>query len=423
MQWQLSRSQWWSQEALLEQQFRQIRELAGQAVANVPFYRHALADVGLSCVEDLDRESFRRWPVLRKRDVRTNESALRAVHYPSTHGRVSYTSTTGSTGEPVRIAYTDMAQAFSQALFLRDHLLHERDLSQKLAVINSGVTRGTAPAWGIAGEIYHTGPVATLSSSTDLDGQLDWLIEERPAYLITQANNLRSLLLRSKEARKAPTGIRQAITISDMPSPDLRDLATTLWSTSLAATYVAEECGPIASQCPGCNHYLVHAENVYVEVLREDGSPCAVGEPGRLVITPLHNFAMPLIRYEIGDYAESGNDCPTGRGLPVLLRISGRARNMAQDPTGRRFWPSFPASLWLAIAPVQKIQLIQRSLSSIEVRYVMARALSAAESNQLQSALHEALGYPFQITYQREPNIDGGAGGKYEDFVSMIIAS
>ena len=39
-----------------------------------------------------------------------------------------------------------------------------------------------------------------------------------------------------------------------------------------------------------------------------------------MVITDLHNFATPLIRYELGDYAEVGTPCPTGRGLPVLNR-------------------------------------------------------------------------------------------------------
>jgi phenylacetate-CoA ligase len=54
------------------------------------------------------------------------------------------------------------------------------------------------------------------------------------------------------------------------------------------------------------------------------------------VVTPLHNFAMPLIRYAIGDYAEAGPPCACGRGLPVLARILGRARNLLTLPHGER---------------------------------------------------------------------------------------
>ena len=55
-----------------------------------------------------------------------------------------------------------------------------------------------------------------------------------------------------------------------------------------------------------------------------------------MVITDLHNFAMPLIRYEIGDYAEAGDLCPCGRGLPVITRIVGRVHNMLTLPSGEQ---------------------------------------------------------------------------------------
>ena len=76
-----------------------------------------------------------------------------------------------------------------------------------------------------------------------------------------------------------------------------------------------------------------------MEVLDNHGRPCKEGETGRVVLTDLHNFTMPLIRYEIGDYAEVGPPCACGRGLPVLARILGRSRNMLTLPAGDRIWP------------------------------------------------------------------------------------
>ena len=58
--------------------------------------------------------------------------------------------------------------------------------------------------------------------------------------------------------------------------------------------------------------------------------------PSRVVISTLHNFAMPLLRYDIGDFAEVGDDCPCGRRLPVLKRILGRQRNLLCLPSGQR---------------------------------------------------------------------------------------
>src|SRR6185295_14515719 len=99
------------------------------------------------------------------------------------------------------------------------------------------------------------------------------------------------------------------------------------WGVGVVDVYSSEECGQIALQCPEHEQYHVQSESVLVEVLDDEGRPCAPGTIGRVVLTTLQNFAMPLIRYDIGDFAEPGPACPCGRALPVLTRIVGRVRN------------------------------------------------------------------------------------------------
>lgn len=60
--------------------------------------------------------------------------------------------------------------------------------------------------------------------------------------------------------------------------------------------YSANEVGYIALQCPRTEVYHVLSEGALVEVLDEHGQACAPGAIGRVVVTPLHNFAMPLFR-------------------------------------------------------------------------------------------------------------------------------
>src|SRR5262249_57510260 len=105
----------------------------------------------------------------------------------------------------------------------------------------------------------------------------------------------------------------------------------------------------------------VQSENLLLEVLDERGRPCGPGETGRVVVTTLHNFAMPLIRYAIGDYATVGPPCPCGRGLPVLTRIMGRARNMLTLPDGKQIWPYFAGENLSGLAPTRQYQLVQTS--------------------------------------------------------------
>ena len=95
------------------------------------------------------------------------------------------------------------------------------------------------------------------------------------------------------------------------------------------------------------------AESVLVEILNDDGTPCAPGEIGRVVVTALQNFATPLIRYEVGDYAEASAPCPCGRGLPVIRRIMGRVRNLLVLPDGKKIWPAFGSRGLTEIAPIR----------------------------------------------------------------------
>jgi phenylacetate-CoA ligase len=128
---------------------------------------------------------------------------------------------------------------------------------------------------------------------------------------------------------------------------------------------------------------------------------------------------MPLIRYAIGDYAEVGAPCPCGRGLPVLQRIPGRPRNRVVLPDGRRTWPDISA-LWAAIPDVELIQVIQRSQDHVEVRYAREQPLSLGEEHACGKRIHQALGYPFRLTFTRSDTIARQLNGKYETFVADI---
>jgi phenylacetate-CoA ligase len=139
-----------------------------------------------------------------------------------------------------------------------------------------------------------------------------------------------------------------------------------------------------------------------------------------VVLTTLHNFAMPLVRYAIGDFAEVGPPCPCGRGLPVLRHIHGRARNLVRLPDGSRHWPSFPAEDWLAIAPVRQFRLRQTTATRIEVDLVSAGPLEPRQEQDLQAMLRRRLGHDFDIALRPAARIDPGASGKFEDFMSEL---
>ena len=179
--------------------------------------------------------------------------------------------------------------------------------------------------------------------------------------------------------------------------------------------------GTIAIECPVSGLYHVMADNLIVEVLRENGDPCDFNEVGQVVITDLHNFAMPLIRYATGDYAEKGGSCSCGRGLPTLKKICGRERNLAILPNGKKYWPRIGFNHFRTIAPIEQYQLIQESLQNIEVRLVVSRTLMGNEEQALREIICEKMGFPFQLHFTYfEKQIPRGENGKFEEFICRV---
>jgi phenylacetate-CoA ligase len=167
----------------------------------------------------------------------------------------------------------------------------------------------------------------------------------------------------------------------------------------------------------------VQCENVLLEVLDDENKPCQPGETGRVVISSLHNFASPLIRYDVGDYAEVGSPCDCGRGLPVLNRIYGRARNMLIYPDGNTAWPYLGgAGYYKEIAPIHQFQVIQTATDTLEFHLVVEAPLDSQQKKTLISRLHKTLRYPFNIEFHYHGVIKRSAGGKYEDFISRIVS-
>jgi phenylacetate-coenzyme A ligase PaaK-like adenylate-forming protein len=123
--------------------------------------------------------------------------------------------------------------------------------------------------------------------------------------------------------------------------PSMKEDCERHWGAPVVNSYSAKEIGAIALQCPEHGRMHIQSESLLVEILDETGRACGPGEIDRMVISDLHNFAMPLILYEIGDYAEMGEPCPCGRGLPVLQRVLGRTRNRVRLPSDAYIWPRF----------------------------------------------------------------------------------
>lgn len=425
---QFEQSEWQPTEAVQRRQYAQASRLAAHAAADVPFYAQRLAAAGLSPERPLTPEQWRRIPLLTREDIQEQGEALAARPYPKSHGRPIVSSTSGSTGKPVRVTSTEVAGLFWSAVSLRDHLWQQRDLGAKFVAVrkikghNTSELRSAAfDDWGRpVSEVFVSGPSRLLSINTAVERQLAWLRQERPAYLLSYPTNVKALIDLCRKQRLDLPGLRQVRTMAEIVTPELRAECREVLGVEISDMYSTQECGYIALQAPGRDDYLVQAETVLLEVLDADGEPCAEGETGRVVVTPLTNFAMPLLRYEIGDFATVGGASPCGRGLPVLKRILGRVRNMLVKPDGDRIWPAFGTSGLMSVAPVRQFQFVQQDRLTIEALIALWRPLADGEEAALLKHVHANMPEGMHVKLTFVDRIPRSEGGKYEDFVCRV---
>lgn len=425
----LEQSQWWPAEQHLAVQFNMLRPLLAHAARSVPFYKRKFRDAGINPGMSLNAKSWAKIPLITRHDIQVAGELLVSKEPPPDHGHIIQASTSGSTGQPVHVKSTTLNSLLWRIFTVREHLWHKRDFSGKLASIRQ-FDEGIAPppegkltdGWGPAtNALFKTGPCAMLSILATVREQANWLMQQNPDYLLSYPSNLLALTRNFEESGMTMPRLKQVLTISETVSPPLRDACLKAWGAPVVDTYSSKEMGYIASQCPEHENLHVHAENVLVEVLDSDNKPCQPGEIGKLVITSLYNYAMPLIRYQIGDYAEVGEPCPCGRGLPVLKRILGRERNMLRLPNGEVRWPiiggPIPAHFNL---PPRQYQVVQKSLDIIEVRLASERPFTAEETESVTTAFKKAFEHDFEIRWVYVDEFPQSPSGKFEEFISEI---
>jgi phenylacetate-CoA ligase len=188
----------------------------------------------------------------------------------------------------------------------------------------------------------------------------------------------------------------------------------------IVSNYSAWETGYIALQCPSHAHYHVQSEVVRLEVLDASNAPCSSGEIGGVVATPLHNFAMPLLRYEFGDEAEVGEPCPRGRGLPVLKRVVGRMLDYLTLPSGAKRRVNIAHHALSSIRAIREYQLVQQSRERLDLMLVVARPLTAAEKTSVRTALAKEVGEEFAYALHYRDELPRSGEGKLRAFVSAL---
>jgi len=422
--------------SLQERALYDVLSHAGQAV---PFYRAYFERIGLRLEAGEALAALRRLPALSKHVVQRNEKALCATALPSNDERFGWFQSSGTTGRPTRVLHSRRSNVMFSRLAQRqfrwfrwDPLRLRGELRpnyrQPLLSDGSHPAKGAAssyPRWRYIGEVFESGPQVGLCSTAPVERQLEWLLDQRPAYLTANSSVLDRLAWTAGEAQLGGI-LNGALAISEELSPSMRERCETALKARVDQNYGLNEIGITALRC-AAGRYHVHMEHCLAEIVDEDGNPVPPGAVGRLLVTALRNPAMPLLRYETGDLAEAvEGPCLCGRTLPSFGALIGRFRQLVGLPEGT-LARILKIKVTLREAPaevvemVRQFQIVQEADGSFRFLMVCSAPLPEDFGKLMAEAWQEVSGPDGpSLSLEVVEEIPLSASGKAQDFVSAF---
>jgi phenylacetate-CoA ligase len=421
----LTKIEWVPRHQLIDYQSGLLRRVAHHAYENAPFYRDRLACL----VADGGEVDLTRWgevPITTRAEAVACTSAMRVADLPEMYGTIREIRTSGSTGAPLQIATNSLVWIAANAALTRMARWWGADTSRPLAQVL--VNREDRPCYPQGrdqtgwSDQHPDALVHQLDLMTPAEQQVEWLLRKQAPYWMTSASNALAIAYAATPEQARAFSVELIFCVAETVFPRTREIVAERIGARIAAIYSCEEVGYIATQCPIGAGYHVVAENVLIEILREDGSPAAPGETGQVVLTGFYNYAMPFIRYAIGDVATAGPAlCPCGRSLPLIAQVEGRTRYAFVFADGTRVWPR----LWQfdihEFISCREFQLAQVDRQNIEFRYVPDGSAAAPDALGLEAYLRRKLHPSARIALVAMDRIPRGRGGKTEPFVSAVV--
>jgi phenylacetate-CoA ligase len=421
----LERSEWLRPGELAQFQAGRLASLVQHAYEHAPFYRERLAAL-FDATGGIDLSRWHEVPVLARSEVVLHSERMRVAELRSEFGPVREVQTSGTLGMPLKVTINEAVAISTNAALARLVRWFGLDPSRALASIRTypGDNAARYPAGKISKGwiIGRGGPLFALDVATPIEQQLEWLSRVRAPYLLTYPSNAYALAEAVSVEKGRALGLEAVFGFAETVPDGARELIAERFGAPLIPYYSTRETGVIAVQCPATPHYHLAAENVVVELLDDEGCDVPVGERGRVAITSLQNYAMPFIRYAIGDVAvASDRVCPCGRSLPVIERIEGRIRNAFTFRDGTRVWPrGWLAREMQAFVPFRQYQMVQKDFEAIEFRYVPDGSDREPDLGGLTEFAKRMMHPSVEISLVSMPSLPRGPSGKFEDYISLV---
>jgi len=415
-------SQWWSREELRAYQDERLRTLVKHAFDTVPYYHEAMRGQGLSPDDITTQGDLSKLPPLTKHDVRHNLDRLISTGADRRRLHKAYTS--GSTGLPVAVYWDHGVTTMNNASLWR---------CRRWAQFEFGRPYASLLVYAVVPERQSSPPFWRLNAPWNqlLLSSLHLSVRNVPSYLEAMGERgVEALEAYPSTAYVLAQFMRElgaffplscVFTTSEPLLDYQREAIEERFRCGVYDAYGQAERVMFSAECSEHRGHHVHEEYGITELVDSDGQPVPTGSVGRVLATGLHNYAMPLLRYEVGDAAAfTGEPCPCGRGLRLLDGVSTKAEDILVMPDGRMVTSTAFLRAFKGVVGIDQIQVVQRVADHLTVRLVTNSGYGDRGERTIRTRLRERFGEDVTLSFEFPETIPRTGRGKYRTVISDV---
>lgn len=406
---------------LIEFQEKSLRKLLLHAYKNVPYYAHIFDEVGIVRDSEVcDLSKFNKIPILTKDKIKKNFQSLISKDYDKR--KWFYYSSGGTTGEPFKFiqdtTYTKWSVATSR---------YYRDI---IGISNKNLRN--VYLWGSDREIFESrrdikerlqnwltntkNLNAFNMNEENMEKYIKTINSSKPEFIIGYASSLYDLCQYVEREKCRLFTPKIIISTAEKLRDDMRQKIEEMFGTKVFDFYGSREAASIAGECKHNSMHIFSFNNL-IEIVDKNDQLVKKNGEGRIIITNLHNYSMPLIRYDIGDIAVLGDKaCKCGNPLPTLKKFSGRTlEHFVRDDES-----IIPAEFFMYLfityykkEKIKKYQVIQEDYKKIKILIVQSDVIGEQEIKDFEDKIKVAMGKDTEIVWKFVDDIPKTPSGKY----------
>ena len=403
----------------------QLRRLVVHAYESVPYYRKLFDRARLHPRHIRGTVDLDLIPISSKTDYQ-NRAAAELITRGVDPGELLSVHTNGSTGEPLLVRRTWWEQGFNMMFRERCWRAFGLGLGERRATV--GQRRRPDPKdkkiLGRALQAIGAHPTLRLDGMQPPEEIARQLAAFQPHMLVAIPGMLCLVADHVISTGRRDIRPRILVTGGEVLTPLMRQRLQKAFGVEPLQTYASHEVPLMGWECRQTGEMHTCDDGAIVEVLR-DGRPTAPGEDGEVVVTNLHAYAMPFIRYRLADVATRGDQqCGCGEPFSTVRAIQGRMIDYFPLPDGRLVHPyEILRRIPRVDEWIRQYHLLQDRADRIVMQVVPSHGSSPELQQLISDAVAPLIGPGIEFQVRMVDVIPAGPGGKRRHSCSLVASA